>query len=1132
MKKRIFLSICTIIICMMAVVGVSYAVLKDETIVPGSIVVGNVDVKAEISKDGENIENIEIDVIKPGVTYYYDVELTNDGSYDVRYRHIFDVTTTVDITDILDITVSNEEINFLGGRGVSKWVTNFDSKETKTYKIKIELAESFDPMYAGVEFGFELKIEAIEDRFVEVSTQDDLNELVDGEYAILTKDLKDLEINKSIYLDLNGFCIDNLDIISNNALTVEILNGSLEQLYVLAPESDIYCYAYFKSGTVNTNTDCFYYLSDQVDSSEITIEGGTVVIDTNATVDIKTDLQGKEITLMVNSSVEELIVNDDITIINTGVINSLVHQDGDVTILGNDVLDDIYSEKSVYVSEDETPYYILENGLTKRLEVLTFEEALESDYKNIILSSNTYDVTSLEMTDVSFLGQGEVAFNLSNELTINTNLSFDNISFNNTLNIYADSFTATNCKFSSDVALDINELNEITLENNIYQDTNAILINADTTDIVLEGSNVLYYTTSKKVVSQDQSSLFLTVDNKKIEYISEYTSLDNLEGEVYLKGLYTIDNTLELTSDINIIGYDAVIVNSNNFTGNSLLYIDANYSSNNVEYKTTNNSIALVLENKENTVVTTNSTFTNVLNEVCIYVSGEVLVSYSGDGDVIYKHTDKVVVGVSINDEYFIDESTVYLVNHTSLTSDLSGVVYITGTHELDSLTITNDITLIGHNATLKSNLNIEECNVVLINCLIESNTSIKVESASLVIEDSVIDSSSDVAIESFNSQVTLLNNTINANTYGVYLEESTVLEDSSVYNSTKRYLTLKTDKVLVGKSNEFFLEEDNQDVIKYVVTHTSLTDSLINEEVYVLSGSYTISKTIELTNDVSIISLGEVTIKNSVFNKIDSFINTNDFDLTIKGINFLNLSVVSITTKGIVTGTIGSVVIDDCDFGTFPNETLVLNCENAVVNNCKFITSTKAITINGCNTVMTNCSFTACVTGIYLLNGANLSIDTTTFSTCDKAIVVDKLENEDTSLVLGDSMVEDLVVEYIESEEDQDDGLLDDLLDDALGALKDVVVKNQIEYKETIKLTETYDIETNTLIKTEIALKVLTVIKEVYGYDEVTYENILEIYNIIEDEEIEFEFILESYEIYHTDFAIVIDSVIVIKMI
>ncbi len=1118
MKRKLFISISTIIICIMAIIGVSYAVLQDNNKIPGGIVVGSVDVEAQVFEKNDEqflpVEKIGITNIIAGETYTFKIELNNTGDYSVRYRNIFDIIEDSKLTDVLTVKVNEEEIDFRSNRGVSSWVKGLESDSSDDYLIEFTLNESIDNSYAKETFDFDLTIEAIEDRDIFVSCTDDLNKLIDGEYAILSDDVEELTISKNIYLDLNGFNVTNLNVVSSKELFIELTNGTITNLDVQAIESTIYCYTYFANGSINSNTECFNYVTADEGISNIELQGGTFVADSNTTNNITTvESNGKEKLLIINKEVNSLLVKDDVKVINNGTLLELTVEEGEFEITGEGEFTEVYSETFAVVSEEDVYRYVTEDGVTKRLRVISLENIF--DYEKVLFVSNTYELSNLVINQpISFYAEEDVIFNLENQIEINSDVSFDNITFSgsNALNINDGKVVISNCEFITDEAINVNDAVSVTIENTTFSNEYDILVDCDNTNVIIDNDHVLYYSNSLTVVSETGKDLYIEKEGKMFVYYCTNTSLEGLTGEVHLvedyylsnvvdKGLFTISNDLTICGynttiygDFNIYNCNVVL---NDLTINDTIYLEGlttNY------FKTKN-----VLFNNEgyNLLVK--------LNEETPVVESDANVAYIDETKEFFGNVDSYIVTEN-------DKTIIYTNIKSTLEEFTVDYIYVLeGEYTFESFL--GDITIEGINNVL---FNVKETD--LTNITFKNINFVALEDVLFNIDNSTANfinctfTGNDTCFNLTNSELKLEDNVFNNFVYAIYIINSKV-EGTSTFNTTYRYYEMGSNRNILAKSlDDYMLEEDGQDATFFMATHTNINDILVLEEVYILSGTYTISDTIELNSNNTIIGVGSVIITNKVFSKLNALVKINS-NVTLENLSFVNVSVYSKDLYGIVATGDFTVYLKDIVIPTTKES--LLNCSNAYLDNVT--TSVGPLVVDNCNAIIKNSKFQVALIGVVLQNGATVTIENTIFDKCVTAVYVDNLENEDTKLILGEGNSEGLVIKYAKEVEDD----LDDLLDL-------FVVKKEFDFYEKIQLTNTYDLEVLSKLKIHFSLSAFKNFEQIlalYEYKEITVNNILEVCEILESMNLDVSISLESNDFYHTDYGIVVENVTLIKI-
>ncbi len=929
MKKRLFFSISTILICIMVIVGVTYAVLHDDKNIPGDIVVGNVDVDVNLYYIKDEVEyskdNISIKDINPGETYTYKVELINNSTYDIQYRNIFNITGDTILLDILDVNVSNvlEEyslIDFKYNRGISNWDDNLSAKETYTYYLEFKLNESISNEYANKEIYFNLLIEAIENRFTIINSQDDLNKLVDKEYAILGCDLNNLEINKNIYLDLNNKTVNNLSIKTNNDITVELLNGTINNLDVESPNSSVYCYAYTKVSSINTNTNSFYYFNDNNELSTIKLVGGKLVLDTNNEIvllvdSIEEETKELEIYVSKNTTISKLTITSTVTkkvvVINNGTINDLeISDDVQLEVTGNDINVEV-STKTAIVSNEDIQLYINEDNEVKKVSITTFKEALLGTYTTIYLTGSNYEVNEIYTItkDLTLISKEETTLEINETLNFNdNNVYLENINFiANKDTIIATSNTTLNikdCSFDqAEVAIYLDTTN-LNLENvEFKQFVYPILVSNLETSIVTENNttyktelSVVYKENTKAIVVNELREVLEEVNDKVVLrtnlYITFESALEN-NDTVYLLDDTTLSNykvvnkiiyANNYTIEINNVEINNVVIDNANITNDELKV----YGVVTITNTTFNNEIALNIY-ESNDVYLKNNTYTDSY----VKVNADVCSVYvTGDNENVYYYSSKLNV-ISVNETNLIKEE-IELVNDKEVTktyvfeytytslqdiSFLTGDVYILeGTYILDNtLVLNNELNIISYGIIIENSDNFND------SILLEVNNNLTITDTEFIVSSNVVG----LLLENKNYVVDTTNSTFT----NFEKEVLIVIEDelNIVYNGLGIVVYEYTNKVVLGNSLDSYIEIENN--VYYKVNYTNINEVINDDATIYVTGSFNFDN-VTITNNLEFIGY------DALFTSNTTLFNIENCNVVFNNITFDSINTV-ITYKG-----------------------------------------------------------------------------------------------------------------------------------------------------------------------------------------------------------------------------------------
>lgn len=967
MKKKIFLSISTLVVCIMVIVGVTYAVLFDnDEEFTGDLVVGNVDVSAELyflnGEEYKLAQNLDIEYLKAGETYTYKIVLTNKGTYDVQYRNILTASNDINLLEVLKIEIYNDEknqiIDFKNHRGVSEWTENFKSTEAineSIYYIDFELNESLSNDYANKLLSLDLKIEAIENELLKINNDTNIQTFVDSEYAILTENIDTLTISKSLYLDFNGFTVNNLNIVTDRECVVELVNGNIKNLVVNAPNSTIYCYVYFETGIIFTDSNSFYYFADEEnESSLITMQGGRLVLDTDIELNIIIEEEiDNPITLVITKEtyVSSLIVKETINIVtieNNGIIENVDLTYNDNIVLEGNEFDIPVSEEIVYVSTLNKTYYVFEeeNGvlITKTANVLSLEEAVGSSYTEVRLESNTYDINNLNVNNINFVSLGDVVFTNGVINLNNVDVAFNDITFDNVLvEVNNSNVEFNNCIFDNNEVA-INLLNEscVNVNDSLFKSLEMpITIDERTLESTLTLSNttfeselsVVYLSNEKVILSENKEKNYLEVLDKVTLYYSEYDNFDdayNASNEIYLMDDFVIDE-FYINKDITIIGINNITLST---TSNYLFKINSNTTFNNVNFKGVDNALVVegyTLELIDTTfdnftegvvinqaveikgdAVFTNTNYAVTLSEEFTGLTSATITNEDGYTYVYYS-TKKAVV--SLNEDIALVETvdnktTHYYSTYSSIEGALEDNnlnIYVMENIELiNSLEINYEVNLFGYNNAVLTSLDDE---------IIITNDKVSINNISFIGNLTAIYSNSDLVINNclFNSfETTIAMNsdyeiTINNVTFEncddqvvYYSDELTVLSNNGLY---------KEVEVLEGYTKTTYFK----------TTYETLSEINFSEvtNLYIVTSTYTVGSTIYLTSDVNFISNETTTF---TANNLDEL-----FVISGCTVDFINIKFDCTTvTKGLVLKGENTLVKTNSTFSGIEKEIVI----------------------------------------------------------------------------------------------------------------------------------------------------------------------------------------------------------------
>lgn len=506
MKKSILISISTIVLCFILIVGASFAAFTSSSNFNGNNVgVSSVEIDSVLYFEGAEVDNISIDNMSPGTSRKYRLVVNNTSTTTIAYRTVFNVEGNEDVFSALNITVGSSKVEFNGYRGTSSWVRDIgiNSFYNEQY-IEISLNQSIEDSAQGKEISFDFSVEAIYDNFCVVSSQDDLDQLVNNEYAILSDDFDSttsLSINKNLYLDLNGKLVNDLEISGDNIDFVELVNGTVTDLVVDAINATVYANVdVVNSVYLNVSGNSFYLKNSSTNDITVNVLNGKVYLDTTSLVDVVVVEGTKENTVSLvttkDTTITSLVVtesaNQVIEVSNKGEINgvTLEGENQDIKFEDSSVL--CANEELNYVTNSgEGVYYSTLDGVSYKNDAISFDDFLNNPSGVFYFDADTYyfDKTLLLEYDVTIIGLGSVVFEKENSSSYDSNslvLAYaktviENISFVD----HASSNNASSCITSYD---------ELTISKCEFHDfaKNSITLRSGSADIF---NNDFYYST-------------------------------------------------------------------------------------------------------------------------------------------------------------------------------------------------------------------------------------------------------------------------------------------------------------------------------------------------------------------------------------------------------------------------------------------------------------------------------------------------------------------------------------------------------------------------------------------------------------------------------------------------------------
>lgn len=676
MKKRLYLSICTLVVSLVIVVVGSYALFTSSNMFDNNFIkTANVDISTEIFHGEEKVDKIEISNIDRTDTYSYELVTKNNSDIAIAYRIVCEVTTASSLLESLVITIdgNNIDINNEYKRYATDWYENI--KGDFTTNLDIHLLQSFSGV--SEEIYFDISIEAVSNNFVVVDNQAQLDKVLNAEYVVLSNNYTgDVNINKDLYLDLNGLEIENINISSDEIKLVELVNGSSNTLNINAVNASIYSHITVNNEiNANVSKKSLYYLGDNEEDSnlEINIEGGKIYLDTKALATINVSPSSNDVVLEWSdkTTISKVVVQEDtnqqITIDKLDEVVNLEVKNPDANLETEVILEE-NTDVAFVSSQTDAECFIVIDGKTYKNKSVTLNDALNSDVDTIYFNNDTIllSETLVINKNLKFIGLGEVILEkeFSSVYTNNSlvdikgsyEVSFDNI----TLKDHSESNIG-----SSAISTTINTEVNLTVTNCTIEGfaKNGITVRGGLLTVVNTIFNYGGKEGSAGNAIQVDYNTFATIEGNTFNGFINYSSLWSTTGILLLRGGYaTIDNNTfnnNYSSIVVTTMWDTASSNNSTYTESNNTFNNCDYDfelQQNVDYIVSKDESKSYVENVNGVkVVSYAKATTDVINEA-VTSSSEGATIYVLDGiyDVAVYQNDKMVSNLLINKSVYL----------------------------------------------------------------------------------------------------------------------------------------------------------------------------------------------------------------------------------------------------------------------------------------------------------------------------------------------------------------------------------------------------------------------------------------------------------------------------------------------
>lgn len=932
-----------------------------------SIVIGKVDINATIDNSASG--KINLQNLKTGDTSTHRISVDNNSDYDIQYRTIIksDSFTSAEdykILDVLTFKIGDELIDFKAGYGQTSWYSE-EALVDFEYDLSISLKSSINNEYFDSQFDFSVKIESRHSEDLGIDNQTDLDEMVNGEYVKLNQNIDSLVIDKDLYLNLDGYTIDNLQIIGDIDY-VEILNGNIGTVYC---ENDALILMYAICDKVELKeVESFCYFADSLKrefvSSLIDLYVGNLILDSNLE---------KEVTLYGDSSVinYQSITNltvdttDAVEIINYGDIETVDATGNNVTIEGVEYEID---ESVAYLSSTDENYYFTDVIFKQATKIDSISDIQNFD---VIYLNNCEVLLDVDLKNNKIIGLENVVINID-ETRVFDNVSIENVVINVECRL---GVTVNNTVYLKECLINGTESSTLfsvvgllESEDCKYSDAyiaHEIKIGAEisSTD---EFENCTYI---RSVIRNDKNVLAPsgyyeeaddTILYRYMSTVYWFDDLFKLEGTVYiLRGTYIMGESYQIHNELNVIGIGDVTLEYSGRYDAFITLCNENITFTNIKFRTS-------LEG-------------NIL--FATYNEIEFDIEQSGFDFIIATiNTDKIVVSDGMN--HFVDNkdktATIYLHSYTdidSITETNQEVYVLNGTYVINDL---KDNKYIGiDNVVFKfektfDNTNIEfnnitiqsqyklfngvdatyifdecyiacesivtsECSVIITNCAVDSTVAFDIADSTVVSNNNnyVCDIVGVLSGTTFTSE----DDTFTSEEYSFYSYDSELIVTDETIKSGELVIYVVNEKTYISTIDSYF--DEVIDGVSY--RHELTTDNLENyqysldEEIY-LSGTHNLTSQMTF-NNVIVKGITDAKITGSVV-CIDStlenlnVIANNEFAIDVRGnSNIIDCFIENTSETGVKISEDSVYTIQSSEIKGLPS-IKVESYEGSIINN------------------------------------------------------------------------------------------------------------------------------------------------------------------------------------------------------
>ncbi len=153
-KISLYEILITLLVITLTVLLIIEVRVKEESVVE-TIESNNVKLFDEFDNE---LDCIKFDNLNPYEEIIYYVKLTNYNVENLEYRVVFDLISSIEILECLEVRFNNELLEFTNYKGVSDWYSTNNEEECFSFSLKYN---SSNNEYQNLLIGFDFRIESV-----------------------------------------------------------------------------------------------------------------------------------------------------------------------------------------------------------------------------------------------------------------------------------------------------------------------------------------------------------------------------------------------------------------------------------------------------------------------------------------------------------------------------------------------------------------------------------------------------------------------------------------------------------------------------------------------------------------------------------------------------------------------------------------------------------------------------------------------------------------------------------------------------------------------------------------------------------------------------------------------------------